>query len=106
MGQYFADWNNSRPAAFGELRTRDVIRHCNAMSGFNICSLDQLKAFLRLDTEVSPIKHPPRKIRWLGLAAGGHWQIGAGLSGANRASVAAPLTPLPRNRSGSPVGSA
>ena len=103
MRQYFADWNNRRPAAFGELRSRDVIRHCNAMSGLNLC---QLKAFLRLDTEVFPIKHPPRKIRWLGQAAGVRWQLGSSLSGANRASVAAPLTPLPRNRSGSPVGSA
>ncbi len=55
-------WNGRQPEAFDELVARDVVRHCQATPGVDVLDLDQLKAFLRLDTGVFPdsvqtIKH-------------------------------------------------
>ncbi len=60
--QFFDAWNNRQPEAFDELVAGNVIRHCEATPELDIRSLDQLKEFLRLDTEVFPdsvqtIKH-------------------------------------------------
>ena len=60
--RFFEAWNGRRPEEFDELVTRDVVRRCEATPGVDVLNLDQLKAFLRLDTEVFPdsvqtIKH-------------------------------------------------
>jgi steroid delta-isomerase-like uncharacterized protein len=60
--RFFEAWNSRRPEAFDELVARDVVRHCQATAGLDVLNLDQLEAFLRLDTEVFPdsvqtIKH-------------------------------------------------
>ncbi len=52
--QFFEAWNSRQPEAFDELVAPDVVRHCQATPGLEINSLDQLKEFLRLDTEVFP----------------------------------------------------
>ncbi len=52
--QFFEAWNSRRPEAFGELVAPDVVRHCQATPGLDVNNLDQLKEFLRLDTEVFP----------------------------------------------------
>jgi steroid delta-isomerase-like uncharacterized protein len=60
--RFFDAWNGRQPEAFDELVALDVVRHCQATPGVDVLDLDQLKAFLRLDTEVFPdsvqtIKH-------------------------------------------------
>jgi steroid delta-isomerase-like uncharacterized protein len=60
--RFFEAWNSRQPKAFDELVAPDVVRHCQATPGLDVLSLDQLKEFLRLDTEVFPdsvqtIKH-------------------------------------------------
>jgi steroid delta-isomerase-like uncharacterized protein len=52
--QFFEAWNSRQPEAFDELVAPDVVRHCQATPGLDVYSLDQLKEFLRLDTEVFP----------------------------------------------------
>jgi steroid delta-isomerase-like uncharacterized protein len=52
--QFFEAWNSRQPEAFDELVAPDVVRHCQATPGLDVNSLDQLKEFLRLDTEVFP----------------------------------------------------
>jgi steroid delta-isomerase-like uncharacterized protein len=60
--RFFEAWNSRQSEAFDELVAPDVVRHCQATPGLDVLSLDQLKEFLRLDTEVFPdsvqtIKH-------------------------------------------------
>ena len=60
--RFFEAWNSRQPEAFNELVAPDVVRHCQATPGLDVGNLDQLKEFLRLDTEVFPdsvqtIKH-------------------------------------------------
>jgi steroid delta-isomerase-like uncharacterized protein len=60
--RFFDAWNGRQPEAFDELVALDVVRHCQATPGVDVLDLDQLKAFLRLDTGVFPdsvqtIKH-------------------------------------------------
>ena len=52
--RFFEAWNSRQPEAFNELVAPDVVRHCQATPGLDVGSLDQLKEFLRLDTEVFP----------------------------------------------------
>jgi ketosteroid isomerase-like protein len=52
--RFFEAWNSRRPEALDELAAPDVVRHCQAPPGLDILSLDQVKACLRLDTEVFP----------------------------------------------------
>ena len=52
--RFFEAWNSRQPEAFDELVAPDVVRHCQATPGLDVGSLDQLKEFLRLDTEVFP----------------------------------------------------
>jgi steroid delta-isomerase-like uncharacterized protein len=52
--QFFEAWNSRRPEAFDQLVASDVVRHCQATPGLDVGSLDQLKEFLRLDTDVFP----------------------------------------------------
>jgi steroid delta-isomerase-like uncharacterized protein len=52
--QFFEAWNSRQPQAFDELVASDVVRHCQATPGLDVYSLDQLKEFLRLDTEIFP----------------------------------------------------
>ena len=60
--RFFEAWNSRRPEAFDELAAPDVVRHCQATPGLDVFNLDQLKKFLKLDTNVFPdsvqtIKH-------------------------------------------------
>ena len=60
--RFFDAWNGRQPEAFDELVALDVVRHCQATPGVDVLDLDQLKAFLLLDTGVFPdsvqtIKH-------------------------------------------------
>jgi predicted ester cyclase len=60
--RFFDAWNGRQPEAFDELVALDVVRHCQATPGVDVLDLDQLKAFLRLDTgvfhdSVQTIKH-------------------------------------------------
>lgn len=60
--RFFDAWNSRQSEAFDELVAPDIVRHCEATPGLDVRSLDQLKAFLRLDTETFPnsvqtIKH-------------------------------------------------
>ena len=52
--RFFEAWNSRQPEAFDELVASDVVRHCQPTPGLDVWSLDQLKEFLRLDTEVFP----------------------------------------------------
>jgi steroid delta-isomerase-like uncharacterized protein len=52
--RFFEAWNSRQPAAFDELVAPDVVRYCQATPGLDVHNLDQLKEFLRLDTEVFP----------------------------------------------------
>jgi steroid delta-isomerase-like uncharacterized protein len=47
-------WNNHRPEDFDNLVAADVVRHCQATPAVAVQSLDQLKQFFQLDTEVFP----------------------------------------------------
>jgi steroid delta-isomerase-like uncharacterized protein len=60
--RFFEAWNSRRPEAFDELAAPDVVGHCQATPGLDVFNLDQLKKFLKLDTNVFPdsvqtIKH-------------------------------------------------
>lgn len=60
--RFMEAWNSRQPEVFDELVATDVVRHCEATPGLEVRCLDQLKEFLRLDTEVFPdsvqtIKH-------------------------------------------------
>jgi steroid delta-isomerase-like uncharacterized protein len=52
--EFLEAWNNRQPITFDDLVAPDVIRHCEATPGLEVRNLDQLKEFLRLDTEVFP----------------------------------------------------
>lgn len=52
--RFLTAWNDRQPEAFDELVAPDVVRHSEATPGLEVRSLDQLKEFLRLDTEVFP----------------------------------------------------
>jgi steroid delta-isomerase-like uncharacterized protein len=52
--QFFDAWNRRQPEGFDKVIASDVVRHCQATPGLEVKSLDQLKEFLRLDTEVFP----------------------------------------------------
>jgi predicted ester cyclase len=52
--RFLEAWNSRRPEAFDELVAPDVFRHCEATPALEVRSLDQLKEFLRLDTEIFP----------------------------------------------------
>jgi steroid delta-isomerase-like uncharacterized protein len=52
--QFFDAWNNRRPDAFDDLVKPDVVRHCDAISGVEARSLDQIKEFLAQDTAIFP----------------------------------------------------
>jgi hypothetical protein len=52
--RFWEAWNSHQPDALDELIAPDVVRHCQATPGVGVRSLDQLKEFLRQDTEVFP----------------------------------------------------
>jgi hypothetical protein len=52
-------WNSRQPDAFDDLIAADVVRHCEAASGMEAQSLDQVKEFLRQDTASFPIPFKP-----------------------------------------------
>ena len=52
--RFLEAWNSRRPEVFDELVAPDVLRHCEATPDLEVRSLDQLKEFLRRDTEVFP----------------------------------------------------
>jgi steroid delta-isomerase-like uncharacterized protein len=54
ISRFFDAWNNRQANVFNDIVAPDVIRHCEATPGLEARSLDQIKEFLRLDTEVFP----------------------------------------------------
>lgn len=52
--RFLEAWNSRQPEAFNEIIAPDVVRHCQAMPGMEVRSLDQLKDFFRQDTAVFP----------------------------------------------------
>ena len=52
--QFLDAWNSRQVTAFDELMAPDVVRHCEAMPGLEVRSLDQVKEFLRQDTAIFP----------------------------------------------------
>jgi steroid delta-isomerase-like uncharacterized protein len=52
--RFFDAWNNRQPDAFDDIIAPDVVRHCEAMPGVEVRSLEQVKEFLRQDTTVFP----------------------------------------------------
>ena len=52
--RFFDAWNHRQADAFDDLIARDVVRHCDATPSVEARSLDQVKEFLRQDTEVFP----------------------------------------------------
>ena len=52
--RFFDAWNSRQPDVFDGLMASDVVRHCQATPNVELRSLDQVKEFLRQDSETFP----------------------------------------------------
>lgn len=52
--RFWEAMNSRQVEALDKLIASDVVRHCQATPGVDVRSLDQLKDFLRQDTDVFP----------------------------------------------------
>jgi hypothetical protein len=76
--RFFHAWNSRRPEAFDDLLAPDVVRHCDATPGVEARSRDQIKEFLKQDTQQGPMGPLPASGRKAQFDFGAVFRIESG----------------------------